>query len=197
MRSARPQGAAEHKFAAPSRLRVRNRCGGDPERSPPRVLLAREPGTSTNPEIVREEIDEGKDDEEDGRAAPGEAAGAGPGGGARPAGAGGPLVAGADPPRDAGRAHGRMPEPFGDGGADGDPRADDAAAARAAEPPARHDGARRALPGVARRLALRAAPGGARGGATQGARVRISAHSSGGARRQGNGAADAQPPARA
>jgi hypothetical protein len=61
---------AEHKFAAPSRLRVRSRCGGDPDRSPPRVLLAWEPGTSTNPEIVREEIDEGEGGEEDGGAAP-------------------------------------------------------------------------------------------------------------------------------
>src|SRR5690242_21436564 len=98
MPRAHASAPAEHKFAAPIRLGVRNRCGGDPDRSPPRVLLAWEPGTANNPEIVREEIDEGKGGEEDGRAAPGEVAGARPGGGARSEGAGGALDAAADPP---------------------------------------------------------------------------------------------------
>src|SRR6266508_2917551 len=116
MCAARPQGAAEHKFAPPSRLRVRNRCGGDPDRSPPRVLLAWEPGTANNPEIVREEIDEGKDGEEGGRDAAVAAAGAGPGGGARPAGAEGAVVARPDPAGDAGRADGWVPESVRGGG---------------------------------------------------------------------------------
>jgi hypothetical protein len=95
------------------------RAAGDPEDRPPRFGLSsgRSPADANDPEIVREEIDEGKSREEVGGADPGEAARGGPGGGARPAGTGGALDAGADPPGGAGRADGRVPEPVRDRGA--------------------------------------------------------------------------------
>src|SRR6266540_7014295 len=65
-----------------SRPRVRSRCGGRSVRSPAatacRWVGARR--VANDPEILREEIDEGKSDEEGGGAPGGAAAGAGPGG---------------------------------------------------------------------------------------------------------------------